>query len=169
METKETYRIGFIFYKSKTPLAKLLQWWTEGEFNHVAIQLMNDGVIFEANGHNPLNNGVQKAKHALENHGGVAMTLKIQTEYEFMTVDKHTYEVVKQFLNSVVGQKYDYFGAANFVNRKVKGKPNHWYCSELASVVFHMIIRRGTDPIALVSPQRLFDQITYYKLGAAIW
>jgi hypothetical protein len=126
---------------------------------------MQDGLIIEANGHNPLNNGVQKATHALENHGGVKMLEKIELDYEFINIEKHRYEIIKSFLLSVVGQKYDYFGAANFVNRKVKGKLNRWYCSELATLVFHMAVGRGTDELDLVSPQRVYDYIKYYKIG----
>lgn len=152
--------IKFHFIDGGTILSKMLKYWTEGDFSHVSVDV--GGIVYEANGHNPIKNGVVIADSPLTHHKDVnPASLKTLT----LPVPESQHNAIINFLMNTVGQGYDYMGAANFVNRGIMGKPNKWYCSELASVVFYLAIGEPLDGKKLISPQRLYDQIYYYKKG----
>jgi uncharacterized protein YycO len=148
--------VRFNFLDGGTTMARVLKYWTEGDFSHASVTL--DGVTYESNGHEPMKNGVVRATSPMINHKH-GKNLTILT----LNVSKERFEAVKLFLDGCVGDKYDYAGAANFVSRQIMSKPNKWYCSELAAVAFYLLIGETLQGKQLISPQRLYDQIYFYK------
>ena len=163
--------IGFVYYNSKGILPSILKWWTEHRFNHVAIHLVDSSIYYEANGHNPLDNGVMTAHDPYENHGGYKAMNSITLESRFIMVDDEKYKQISLWLSSQKGKKYDYPGGANFFNRKIAQDPQKWYCSELAAAVWYMCIGKdyldcnGNPYLPLISPGKLYDNQQFYYEG----
>ena len=105
-------------------LAALIRWQTWSKYSHVA--LVTHAGVYEAT---PFK-GV-RARHFWSDISGI----------DFFAVRETSAVRIFDFINSQLGQKYDYAGVLRFLPRwRKRGDSRRWFCSEF---VFEAIRRGG--------------------------
>jgi len=135
--------------------SKLIAAWTNGPYSHVAIILKVNGeyVSYEAK---EGRGKVVKNEHILNDINA--------SRYDYVHVPINNQDVIVEFLESIVDQKYDYAGIIGFV-LPFKDRSDMWFCSEVASNVLKI---DGYKPMwylepSSVSPNLLFNLVSIYK------
>lgn len=112
-------RLGYCrvyLYSGRTPVEWAVRWQSRSKYSHAAIEIR--GWLYEA----LCFQGV--VKRGVKEHDRKADCFDVYTS-------PHQRDVMRDWLNTVVGQKYDWLGVARFVSRRNGGHPNRWFCSEL--------------------------------------
>ena len=115
-------------YKGRSIPSRLIRLQTRSEYSHVAVQ-MDDGTVIEA----WAIGGVRHVASPTEAH-------KPGTPIDVFEI-KGTYDegMVRRFLKSQLGKRYDYRAIVRFLTRRKMRADDRWFCSELVIEAF----RRG--------------------------
>ena len=121
--TSSNDTITFAFKKRNISykfISDIIKWYTDGEYSHVAIIVDIDGIstAYEALG---TQNAVVKHTHIYD-----------YTMYDYIRVPVNDISIIKAFLESTVGDKYDYYAIVGFIV-PIRDRLDLWICSELAA------------------------------------
>lgn len=148
------------FYKSKTFIARLIKYFSKGEFSHVAIEI--NGNTYQALGGRIFGtNGVVMSPYKASYHRGSNKAEITTVDASFLCEDWDILHPVNKelvaYLNERVGLKYDVKGVLSFIFRFVRGKEHSFYCSELA--IRSIEIWTGKKYDLKYSPTAIFELV----------
>lgn len=149
------HELTIAFYKGDGILRdKFIRWWTRSSYSHVEI-IMPDGTMA---GINPPKYPRVRVKSSLDLNS---------KEWDFIKilVSKKQVTAIKKFIDSTIGQGYDWLGMilSHITPFKVR-VPNKWYCSEwilYALSVAKVFSWQELKPynISRVPPEKLYSLI----------
>lgn len=153
-------KIQFAHYKfAPAAISAGIRWWSHSLYSHVAIVVLNDAGeivwVYEA-----IASGFVRAKTLAENHHEVGLTVDL---FEYLTPPTAE-QVAKmvEYLESIVGWKYDVAGIASFVTGNlIPENPCRVFCSEVAG---EMSLRCGI-PLQNVKASNLMPRDTAMSLA----
>jgi len=155
---KDTITLGFFktFEKDNdetTILGKLVGLYTHGPYSHVAIiiedikdGLLNESTQWEAS---PTSGYVKKSKHMYD-----------EVKWDYIDINIKDINNTIEFLNSVLGNKYDYAGILGFI-LPVQDRSDRWFCSEWVTKALQLA---GVEKLWLFEPSKTSPNKLYKKL-----
>ena len=160
-DTKVTLAFFKTFEKDNdetTILGKLVGLYTHGPYSHVAIiiedikdGLLNESTQWEAS---PTSGYVKKSKHMYD-----------EVKWDYIDINIKDINNTIEFLNSVLGNKYDYAGILGFI-LPIQDRSNRWFCSELASNILKI---DGYEPMWYIEPSSVSPNKLYKLLKDPQW
>lgn len=141
--------IKFHYFSDNRISSLLIRGRLASKFQHVGIELDDGSYVDSTLG-----------------HGGVKfrpLPSNIHTTHT-IEVPKENYDEVLMFIKEIEGSKYDVVGLIGFFFVRKFHNPDHWFCSEMARVVFELATDVHVDQHVLLSPGglRLMTE-TYQK------
>ena len=144
---------GYVtFYVGISKISKIIKFftWAGGDGpSHAAFERGN-GQVIEA-WHK---GGVREV--VSRDHGHTPGTKIIRFKIEGMTVLQE--ERMVEFMLNQLRKKYDWWGIASFIRRKVWHRDNAWFCSEL---VFAAAKHVGIDLLARIEPYKVSPALLF--------
>ena len=125
------HKLMIAFHKVKKDSAldsKLIAWWTNGKYDHTELIIVENNVamMYSAISYE---NIVRSKKHYIN---------KDIYDYVNIKCSSNDLTIIKQFLNGIIGKKYDWLGILGFII-PFKDRENKWFCSEVVSNALKII------------------------------
>lgn len=144
--------IKFNFHRSETIIGSLVRFRIGSYFDHVSIIM--DKCVYEAT---MLKGTIKNQKHGIR---------KDVSEVISITVTDVEYDNYLKYLESRVGNRYDYGAIKGFLlNRKTQSNRGD-FCSEIANAIFnYLILNVNHSSNKLISPKDFYNRLKYYEYG----
>lgn len=129
--------LNILQYKGRSIISRLIKIQTRSSYSHTALQTA-DGSVYEA-----WDSGVMKSPDYRTLH-------KAGTEvhvYKIEVTDEQRSKIMS-FLESKLGEKYDYRNVIRFFTRNKPSENNKWFCSELVLTAF----KEAGKPLLNINP-----------------
>lgn len=141
--------VTFHFHSNNGIMSKLIEWKTASHISHVSVEVK--GYYYNAYAENRF----YKTKVSPDD---------IEESYSFV-VNDIIGEYIIQLLDNYVDTLYDFRSMFGFLLNKKRHSSGRVYCSEIANMVFELIIGTKIDYKRLISPEMIRIAIIYYQHG----